>query len=158
MWDLYFYKAFRDKRVEIKAGYISLNLDFIGLFVGGSTATGAQGVYAVLPYEAGMSYFPLTTPAMTLQFRGPNHTYVKPGAQRSIDPEGGPTEVERNHTGFRFIPHGDKLFSSARAVICAAPAKIHMRPGFAAATGTTPLRIRKSPGRKATRATTAHTS
>ena len=109
MWDLYFYKAFGDKRVEVKAGYISLNLDFIGLFVGGSTATGAQGVYAVLPYEAGMSYFPLTTPAMTLRFRGPKHTYFKPGVQRSIDPEGGPTEVQRNHTGFRFIPHGDKL-------------------------------------------------
>ena len=108
LWDLYFYKAFGEKRVEMKAGYISLNLDFIGLFVGGSTATGAQGVYAVLPYEAGMSYFPLTTPAFTLRFRGPNHTYFKPGAQRSIDPNGGPTEVARNHTGFRFIPHGDK--------------------------------------------------
>ena len=108
LWDLYFYKAFGEKRVEMKAGYISLNLDFIGLFVGGSTATGAQGVYAVLPYEAGMSYFPLTTPAVTLRFRGPNHTYFKPGAQRSIDPNGGPTEVARNHTGFRFIPHGDK--------------------------------------------------
>jgi porin len=56
-----------------------------------------------------MSYFPLTTPAFTLRVRGPNHTYVKPGAQRSIDPHGGPTEVVRNHTGFRFIPHGDKL-------------------------------------------------
>jgi porin len=109
LWDLYFYKAFGENRVEMKAGYISMNLDFIGLFVGGSTATGAQGVYAVLPYEAGMSYFPLTTPAFTLRVRGPNHTYVKPGAQRSVDPHGGPTEVVRNHTGFRFIPHGDKL-------------------------------------------------
>jgi porin len=109
LWDLYLYKAFGEKHVEMKAGYISLNLDFIGLFVGGSTATGAQGVYAVLPYEAGMSYFPLTTPASTLRFRGPNDTYFKLGVQRSIDPEGGPTEVARNHTGFRFIPHGDKL-------------------------------------------------
>jgi porin len=108
MWDLYFYKGFGEKRMEMKAGYISLNLDFIGLFVGGSTATGAQGVYAVLPYEAGLSYFPLTTPAVTLRFRGPNHTYFKPGVQRSIDPNGGLTEVARNHTGFRFIPHGDK--------------------------------------------------
>jgi porin len=109
LWDLYFYKAFGDERFEMKAGYISVNLDFIGLFVGGSTATGAQGVYAVLPYEAGMSYFPLTTPAVTLRFRGPNHTYFKPGAQRSVDPEGGPTEVARNRSGFRFIPHGDKV-------------------------------------------------
>lgn len=45
LWDLYFYTAIGEKRVEVKAGYISLNLDFIGLFVGGSTATGGQGVY-----------------------------------------------------------------------------------------------------------------
>ena len=109
LWDLYLYKAFGEDRVAMKAGYISMNLDFIGLFVGGSTATGAQGVYAVLPYEAGMSYFPLTTPAATLRVRAAKNTYVKSGAQRSIDPQGGPTEVTRNHTGFRFIPHGDKL-------------------------------------------------
>jgi porin len=109
LWDLYFYKAFGENRIQMKAGYISMNLDFIGLFVGGSTATGAPGVYAVLPYEAGMSYFPLTTPAFTLRIRGPKNSYLKSAAQRSLDPAGGPTEVERNHTGFRFIPHGDKL-------------------------------------------------
>jgi len=109
LWDLYLYKAFGEDRVEMKAGYVSMNLDFIGLFVGGSTASGAQGVYAVLPYEAGMSYFPLTSPGATLRVRGPKHTYYKAGAQRSIDPQGGPTEVARNNTGFRFIPHGDKL-------------------------------------------------
>jgi porin len=109
LWDLYLYKAFGEDRVEMKAGYVSMNLDFIGLFVGGSIATGAQGVYAVLPYEAGMSYFPLTSPGATLRVRAPNHTYFKAAAQRSIDPQGGPTEVARNHTGFRFIPHGDKL-------------------------------------------------
>lgn len=109
LWDLYMYKSVGEDRVEMKVGYISMNLDFIGLFVGGSTATGTQGVYAVLPYEAGMSYFPLTTPGATLRVRGPNHTYFKSGAQRSLDPEGGPREVARNHTGFRFVPHGDKL-------------------------------------------------
>ena len=109
LWDLYLYKAFGEDRVEMKAGYVSMNLDFIGLFVGGSIAAGGQGVYAVLPYEAGMSYFPLTSPGATLRIRGPNRTYYKAGAQRSIDPKGGPTEVARNNTGFRFIPHGDKL-------------------------------------------------
>ncbi|HKF46963.1 MAG TPA: carbohydrate porin [Terracidiphilus sp.] len=109
LWDLYLYKAFGEDRVETKAGYVSMNLDFVGLFVGGSTAAGGQGVYAVLPYEAGMSYFPLTSPGATMRVRGPNHTYFKAGAQRSIDPQGGPTEVARNHAGFRFIPRGDKL-------------------------------------------------
>ena len=109
LWDLYLYKAFAESRVQMKAGYLSLDLEFVGMLVGGSTANGGLGVYAVLPYEAGMSYFPLTTPAFTFRLRGPNQTYVKSAAQRSVDPNGGPTEVSRNHTGFRFIPHGDKL-------------------------------------------------
>jgi len=109
MWNLHLYKALGEDRVEIKAGYVANNMNFVGLFVGGSTATGSQGVYAVLPYEAGMSYFPLTAPSFNVRFNGPKHIYFKPAAQRSMDPEGGPREVERNHTGFRFIPHGDKL-------------------------------------------------
>ncbi len=109
LWALYFYKAFGEDRLEIKAGYIANNMNFVGLFVGGSTATGAQGVYAVLPYEAGMSYFPLTAPSFNVRIRGPENTYIKTAAQRSQDPNGGPAEVARNHTGFRFIPHGDKL-------------------------------------------------
>ena len=109
LWALYFYKAFGEDRLEMKVGYIANNMNFVGLFVGGSTATGAQGVYAVLPYEAGMSYFPLTAPSFNVRIRGPENTYIKTAAQRSIDPSGGQTEVARNHTGFRFIPHGDKL-------------------------------------------------
>ena len=93
----------------MKAGYIANNMNFVGLFVGGSTATGAQGVYAVLPYEAGMSYFPLTAPSFNVRLRGPMHTYIKSAAQRSIDPRGGPTEVARNRSGFRFIPYGGKV-------------------------------------------------
>ncbi len=109
LWALYFYKEFGEDRAEVKAGYIAHNMNFVGLFVGGSTATGTQGVYAVLPYEAGMSYFPLTAPAFDLRIRGPQKTYIKSAAQRSIDPQGGPAEVARNHSGFRFVPHGDKL-------------------------------------------------
>jgi len=109
VWALYFYKEIGEDRLEVKTGYVANNMNFVGLFVGGSTATGAQGVYAVLPYEAGMSYFPLTAPSFNVRIRGPKSTYIKTAAQRSFDPNGGPTEVARNHTGFRFIPHGDKL-------------------------------------------------
>ena len=109
LWDLYFYKEFGNDRVEMKAGYTSNGLDFIGLFVGGNTSTGPQGVYAVLPYEVGMSYFPLTTPGANFRVNGPKYTYLKSGFQRSIDPDGGPAEVQRNHTGFRPVPPGDKL-------------------------------------------------
>ena len=109
LWAMYFYKEFGNDRVEVKAGYVANNMNFVGLYVGGSTAAGSQGVYAVLPYEAGMSYFPMTAPSLNVRIRGPENTYLKTAAQRSFDPKGGPTEVARNHTGFRFIPHGDKL-------------------------------------------------
>jgi hypothetical protein len=109
MWDMYFYKSFGDDRVQMKAGYMSLDLEFVGLFVGGSTASGASGVYAVLPYEAGMAYFPLSTPTISTRIRATRNTYIKLAAQRSVDPEGGITEIARNHTGFRFRPHGDKV-------------------------------------------------
>lgn len=115
LWDAYLYKAFGADRVQVKAGYVSMNLDFIGLFVGGSTAAGGQGVYAVLPYEVGMSYFPLTSPGVTLRVKGPSQTYIKWGLQRSLDPNGGPAEVARNQTGFRFAPHGDKALSLQEA-------------------------------------------
>jgi porin len=109
MHTMYLYKAFADGRVEVKAGYIGNNMEVIGLSVGGSLTTAAQGVYAVLPYEVGVSNFPLTAPSFKLRIKGPKHTYLLTVAQRSIDPQGGPAEAERNHTGFRFIPHGDKL-------------------------------------------------
>jgi porin len=109
LWALYFYKEIGKDRLELKAGYIANNMNFVGLFVGGSTATGAQGVYAVLPFEVGMSYFPMTAPSVNVRIRGPVQTYLKTAVQRSFDPNGGPAEIARNHTGFRFIPHGDKL-------------------------------------------------
>lgn len=77
--------------------------------MGGSTATSLQGVYAVLPYEVGTGYFPLTAPSFDLRLRGPKSTYFKTAARRSLDAAGGPATVTRNHTGFRFIPRGDKL-------------------------------------------------
>jgi len=109
IYGAYLFKSFADDRVEIKAGYIGNNLEVIGLTVGGSTATGAQGVYAVLPYELGLSYFPMTAPSVNVRLRGPRLTYLKALAQRSLDPLGGPQEVSRNHTGFRFAPRGDGL-------------------------------------------------
>jgi porin len=111
MSNLYLYKEFGEDRVEIKAGYNGNDLEFIGMQVGGSTATAAQGVYAVLPFEVGLAYFPLTAPTFNLKIRGPKGTYLKTAAQRSLDPKGGVEELARNHTGFRFIPHGDQLLS-----------------------------------------------
>jgi porin len=134
LWDLYIYKEFGKDRFELKAGYVSNNLDFVGLFVGGSTATAAQGVYAVLPYELGMSYFPLNSPSANIRIRGPQHTYMRTGFQRSLDPNGGTAEVARNHTGFRFDPHGDGLLLIAEAgfqrAAAASASEVWLRGGY----------------------------
>jgi porin len=109
LWTLYLYKEFGNDRIEIKAGYNSNDLEFVGMQVGGSTASGVQGVYAVLPYEVGMAFFPLTAPQFNFLIHGPQHTYFKSGLQRSLDAAGGPATEARNHTGLRFAPKGDKL-------------------------------------------------
>ncbi len=106
---LYLYKMWAERGISIRAGYMGNDLEFVGMQVGGSTATAVQGVYAVLPYQVGMSYFPLTAPALNLRFRGPGRTYFKTGAQRSLDAAGGAASQARNQTGFRFIPKGNKL-------------------------------------------------
>lgn len=109
MSNLYLYKAFAEGHVETKIGYIGNDFEFVGLQVGGSLSTGSQGVYAVLPYEVGLSHFPLAAPAFNLKLMGPQHLYFKGSAQRSLDPGGGPATIGRNATGFRFMPKGDKL-------------------------------------------------
>ncbi len=134
IYGLYLFKALDGDRVEVKGGYVGNNLEVIGLAVGGAAATAAQGVYAVLPFEVGLSYAPLTAPSFNLRIRGPKHTYIKAVAQRSLDPKGGPTEVARNATGFRFIPHGDKLLLFGEAGYKrpsnAAYGQVWLRAGF----------------------------
>jgi porin len=106
---LYLYKMWREHRVEMKAGYMANDVEFVGMQLGGSLAIGAQGVYAVLPFQAGMSFFPLTAPSLNVRVRGPRSTYVKMGAQRSLDAAGALAAQRRNQSGFRFAPHGDRL-------------------------------------------------
>ncbi|MBL8139798.1 MAG: carbohydrate porin [Acidobacteria bacterium] len=111
MTSLYLYKGWGSRRVEMKVGYVGNDLEFVGLQVGGSTSTGAQGVYAVLPNEVGMSYFPFTAPAANLRLRAWKYGYLKTGAQRSLDPGGGASTVDRNPTGFRFRLEGNGLLA-----------------------------------------------
>ena len=95
MTSLHVFKGWGDRRVEMKAGYLGNDLEFVGLQVGGSTSTGAQGVYAVLPNEVGLSYFPLTAPSLNVRVRGGRYGYVKTAAQRSLDAAGGQSTVDR---------------------------------------------------------------
>ena len=106
---LYLYKSFAEGKVEIKVGYPTNNLEFVGFQVGCSLGPGAQGVYAVLPYEAGMDYLPITAPGFNMKWNAPRHYYLKGALQRSTDPSGGPATVARNSVGLRFAPSGDGL-------------------------------------------------
>jgi porin len=115
LWTLYLYKEFGRDRIEMKAGYNSNDIEFVGMQVGGSTASGVQGVYAVLPYEVGMAFFPLPAPQFNLKLNAPAHTYLKIGLQRSLDAAGGPATEARNHTGLRFAPKGDRLLTIGEA-------------------------------------------
>lgn len=109
MNDLYLYKAFANRNVEIKLGYVCNDFEFIGLQVGGALSTGSQGVYAILPYEVGLSRYPLQAPSVNLNLKGPKHLYFRTAAQRSLDPGGGAATIGRNSSGLRFMPKGDKL-------------------------------------------------
>lgn len=109
MSSLYLYKAFANSHVETKIGYISNDFEFVGLQVGGALSTGSQGVYAILPYEVGLSHFPLVAPSFNLTLNGPKHVYFRGAIQRSLDAGGGVKTIERNATGFRFMPKGDKM-------------------------------------------------
>jgi porin len=106
---LYLFKRWGDRRVEMKAGYNINDQEFVGLQVGGSSSTGAQGVYAVLPFEVGMSYYPLMAPSLNFRFRGPGHTYYKTAAQRSLDAAGGQSTIDRNPSGLEFLQEGNGL-------------------------------------------------
>ena len=85
---LYFYKSFLKDRIELKTGYMPNNLEFVGIQAGGSLVTGAQGVYAVLPYEAGLTFFPEVTPALNLKWNAPSHFYFKGSLERAPDSAG----------------------------------------------------------------------
>lgn len=107
--NLYVYKEFGEDRVEMKVGYLTTDFQFIGLQVGGQVASGAQGVYAVLPYEVGLSYSPVGSPAITLKYRLSARLYVKGAAQRALQPGSEQDALARDAVGLRFLPHGDKL-------------------------------------------------
>ncbi len=103
---LYLYKSFAEGRYEIKAGYLGNNQEFVGFTVGGSLGPGAQGVYALLPNEAGLNYLPLSAPTFNLKWNAPRHFYLKGALQRSTDPAGGAATVAHDSFGVRFAING----------------------------------------------------
>lgn len=108
---LAYYQSLMKNRIEVKLGWLQNDLEFEAFAVGGTFATGALGVYAVIPYQVGQNTTPYGTPAVNTTVHLTKHFYDKLGFQRSADPNGGSTEVKRDQTGFRFAPHGDGLLT-----------------------------------------------
>jgi porin len=63
----------------------------------------------LLPFEVGMSYYPLMAPSLNFRFRGPGRTYYKTAAQRSLDAAGGQSTIDRNPSGLEFLQEGNGL-------------------------------------------------
>jgi porin len=104
----YYQSLFKD-RVEVKGGWLQNDLEFEAFAIAGTFATGALGVYAVIPYQVGQNTTPYGTPGVNITLHLPQHFYDKLGFQRSASSSGGASEVTRDQTGFRFDPHGDGL-------------------------------------------------
>jgi porin len=109
MTSLYLYKSFAEGRVETKLGYQGNDREFVAMQVGGSIAGGAQGVYAILPFEVGLSHFPQPAPSFNIKVHILKDFYGTAAAQRSLDQNGAIATNARNSTGFRFDPKGERL-------------------------------------------------
>lgn len=134
---LNFFQRWGDRRVEMKAGYNINDQEFVGLQVGGSSSTGAQGVYAVLPNEVGMSYYPLMAPSVNFRFKGPGRTYYKTAAQRSLDAAGGSPRSTATRPAWSSCRTATACCSSTRLASSARRAPPRARRGFAPATCAT---------------------
>ncbi|WP_165421961.1 carbohydrate porin [Pseudoxanthomonas winnipegensis] len=99
---LAYYQSFNRKQWELKIGYLSNALEYVGIYTGGSLAGGTQGLNSVIPFQVGMSRLPFASPGMNLQYNGRNEFYNKFGIQRSISPRGSQAEIENNEHGFRW--------------------------------------------------------
>jgi porin len=107
---LAYYRTFNNRQWEMKIGYLSNTLEYIGVYTGGSLAGGAQGPNAVIPFQLGLARLPMAAPGLNLQYNGRNGFYNKLGLQRSTSPDGSQSEVDAHSHGFRFrTPHSNLL-------------------------------------------------
>jgi len=102
---LNYYQSFLDDRVQMKIGYLLNDVEYVGLFVGGSFANGTLGPNGIIPFEVGLSRAPMPTPGINVKTEF-NGFYNKFGIQRSVSPDGAQAEHDANPSGFRFSTPG----------------------------------------------------
>jgi porin len=98
--DLSFYDSFFRGRVELSAGILPNDVEFVDTYVGGNLNTGSFGPAAILPVQSGLSQQPGVAPGLNLTYHLDANWYEKIGVQRSLSPQG----VVQEYSYFN--PHG----------------------------------------------------
>jgi porin len=130
--DFSFYDSFFRGRVELSAGILPNDVEFVDIYVGGNQNTGAFGPAANLPTQSGLSNQPGVAPGLNVTYHFDSNWYDKIGVQRSESPQGliqeysyfnrhGLTFSERlakalviDEVGFRQTATSDKPFTYIR--------------------------------------------
>lgn len=95
-------QEFADGRVRIQYGYYGMLGQFVGLFLGASTASSALGPTSIIPNLAGMAAFK-PVPGMDIRlYSKSGRFYDHFGVARSQSPEGYLADSEANPTGLKW--------------------------------------------------------
>jgi porin len=98
-----FYDSFFHGRVELSAGILPNDVEFVNTYVGGNYNTGAFGPTSILPVQSGLSQQPGVAPSLNVTYHFNANWYEKIGVQRSLPPEGVVAEWSHfNRHGFTF--------------------------------------------------------
>ena len=103
--DLSFYQSFFKGRVELSAGFLPNDVEFVDTYVGGNLDTGSFGPSAILPVQSGLARQPGTAPGLNVTYHFDGNWYDKIGVQRSLYPQGQGLVTDYsvlNHSGVRF--------------------------------------------------------
>lgn len=95
-------QEFADGRVRIQYGYYGMLGQFVGLFLGASTASSALGPSSIIPNLAGMAAFK-PVPGMDIRlYSKSGRFYDHFGVARSQSPDGFLADSEANPTGLKW--------------------------------------------------------
>jgi porin len=99
---LSYYQTFLNKQVELKVGYLANVFEYWGSLLAGNLSASIFGPSGSIPFEAGLSAYAWTKPAINIKVNGPNGLYDKFGVQVASNPDGPLAEKTANPTGLNW--------------------------------------------------------